>query len=609
MLKFVLIGIGIIATTGIIIWNLWQVVLLRIKFFLQGEEQLQRVAGYADAEVKIEEARSERKKTLISGMVITILLVLMTILYFPITRAVFINNHEHIYVESVIKVTTCVEEGILQYKCHYCDEKYEESIPLIAHEYEETGQQDPTCIQEGAIIYTCKLCRDVKTEAIPLIDHQYAETSHTASTCVEQGTIVYTCEMCKDTYMKTIPVVEHTYVEAERDEPNCSNAGQVIFRCEFCGREKSETLPANEAHQYQYVKECSVKRSFWKNGYDNFVCKICNSQYYQLNRLSWFFVISAVILMAILLVITYLFGYKGDLEDTIKNPILWICAAAIFVLGALHELVCSRQLQELCGSQNYSLKVEGFNWLCGIGLLLIFIILIIALNFSYAIGDDANTLVPHYKQSHIFAVLLGMIVLIAVIYAIFLRKITVYVQTDIKAHLQENDFVQQTQTTLIDSKAVDIAWAEASSERITEGHTIPIADTYDGDLDTCWQDGVDGDGEGEILTYYFEHPCYVVGMDIVNGRVITENKYYENNRIRSMTLYYLRDGDVTATVPLKDIEDVYSREAQYHTLAPDKKDEAYYCDAIKIVVDSVYKGSLYKDLCLTEIRFYERVYK
>ena len=97
-------------------------------------------------------------------------------------------------------------------------------------------------------------------------------------------------------------------------------------------------------------------------------------------------------------------------------------------------------------------------------------------------------------------------------------------------------------------------------------------------------------------------------MDIVNGRVISEEKYYDNNRIATMTLYYFSNGEVTASVEIV-LEDVYRTEPVHYELTEGLMDEKYNCEGIQIVIESIYTGNKYNDLCLTDICFYEGVYE
>lgn len=162
---------------------------------------------------------------------------------------------------------------------------------------------------------------------------------------------------------------------------------------------------------------------------------------------------------------------------------------------------------------------------------------------------------------------------------------------------------------LVTQDTVDVANAEATSELTdSDGFTFSFFYSYDGDVDTCWRDGASEGGVGEVLVYYFDQPRYIVGMDIINGKADSEEEYYHNNRIKSMIIYYFLDGSVTASVVI-DLEDIYNIEPIYYELTDGLFDEAYYCEGVQIVIDSVYAGDEYDDLCLTEMQFYGGIYE
>lgn len=165
-----------------------------------------------------------------------------------------------------------------------------------------------------------------------------------------------------------------------------------------------------------------------------------------------------------------------------------------------------------------------------------------------------------------------------------------------------------TTTTLVTVNPVSVVNAEASSELTGNKHTYFATYSYDGDVNTCWQDGVPGNGSGEVLTYYFDQPRCIVGVDIINGRVDIEEKYYDNNRIERLVVHYLLDGVVKGNAVV-DLDDVYNMEPVYYELTDGVFNEAYYCDSIQVEIESVYEGEKYNDLCLTEIHFYEGIYE
>lgn len=162
--------------------------------------------------------------------------------------------------------------------------------------------------------------------------------------------------------------------------------------------------------------------------------------------------------------------------------------------------------------------------------------------------------------------------------------------------------------TLVTVNPVSVMDAEASSELTVNKYTYFIAYSYDGDVNTSWQDGVPRNGSGEVLTYYFDQPRYIVGVDIINGRVDIEKNYYDNNRIERLVVYYVLDGVVRSNAVV-DLDDVYNMEPVYYELTDGVFNEAYYCDSIQIEIESVYEGEKFNDLCLTEIQFYEGIYE
>lgn len=116
------------------------------------------------------------------------------------------------------------------------------------------------------------------------------------------------------------------------------------------------------------------------------------------------------------------------------------------------------------------------------------------------------------------------------------------------------------------------------------------------DLDdsTCWQDGIPDDvGLGETLTFTFAEPTKLTYIAILNGRNMSEEKYYQNARPSSITVY--TGAGQSATIQL---EDIYN---EYQCFQVDSYSET---DTLTFQIDSVYEGSTYTDDVISEIRFY-----
>ncbi|MCR5322049.1 MAG: hypothetical protein K6E85_02020 [Lachnospiraceae bacterium] len=160
----------------------------------------------------------------------------------------------------------------------------------------------------------------------------------------------------------------------------------------------------------------------------------------------------------------------------------------------------------------------------------------------------------------------------------------------------------------IANAAVQIKETEATSYLTTSKGSWPASNTVDGDTDTCWQDGVNGNGVNEKLTYYLEKPAYIVGMSMVNGRVSSESKYWANGRIAEVTVAFYLGEEKVGTIKNFAISDAFSTTPVEYKFCDELMENAYYCDQIRVKVTGVYDGSKYEDLCLTEIKFFEGIY-
>lgn len=113
----------------------------------------------------------------------------------------------------------------------------------------------------------------------------------------------------------------------------------------------------------------------------------------------------------------------------------------------------------------------------------------------------------------------------------------------------------------------------------------------DGDPATNWQEGEEGNGEGTVLTFRFEEPVEVSGIELLNGNGVSEQKYFANDRPEEITIqmgakkvnYLLNDQFGSQFIGLSSCEET---------------------SEITITIDSVYEGSKYKDTCISDIKFY-----
>lgn len=142
------------------------------------------------------------------------------------------------------------------------------------------------------------------------------------------------------------------------------------------------------------------------------------------------------------------------------------------------------------------------------------------------------------------------------------------------------------------------SYAESSSYlSMDSSNTYGPEYTIDGSNETCWQDGQDGDGIGETLTYYFDSPVTLDKIAVVNGRVNSEDKYYENNRIAEANVYYYLDDENVGEQAIS-FKDVCSSDPS--CFETDKKLE---CNKVVLEITHAFYGTKYQDLCVTEVLF------
>ncbi len=510
-----IIVIGVVAFGAAVIWNPYKDFCNFLRALLEFQGSVKKNAG-------------AMLKKLAKCLVIPLLLFLTIALYLAA-----LNKHKHFYVAAVAKAATCVEEGVLLFKCNFCDAAYEEAIPRIAHKYAETNRRASSCITEGMIVNTCEVCGESYATPMPLAAHTYAETERIDATCIKEGTVISVCGVCGDKKEEVIAKIDHKYEEISRIDATCTAQGMIQYACAYCGGKYDETLPIRE-HQWSqwYIAGESSKTEQDVKSRICFLCKETESTDWEgsdVNRQS---------------------GWENVWMS--KEVLFWIIIAAVLAIGMI---VFFKNKKGVLGAVTLiALGAVGF-W--GIKPIL-------------EKNNGAST-----SQSNPYPL-----------------------------NVERMVYAEGNQPQPAAAKLVNVERAKATS-KLSDEFAIPCS--FDGNWDTCWQDGDKGDGTGEILTYYFDKPSYVGAIGIVNGRVLNEINYKENCRIKDMKMYYFLDGQEMGCISVS-LGDKY-KEWEYCRLPDGVSEQQYRCDEIRIVIQSVYEGTVYNDLCLTEICFYEGLNK
>lgn len=119
----------------------------------------------------------------------------------------------------------------------------------------------------------------------------------------------------------------------------------------------------------------------------------------------------------------------------------------------------------------------------------------------------------------------------------------------------------------------------------------------DGNINTCWAEGVDGPGSGEILeyiTFNVDKPVKISGVRIVNGCCNSKEAYYNNNRVKAVRV---TAGNIDKVYMLKEEFGVY-QDLKFDS--PDIGNGT----PVSITIEFVYLGNKYDDTCIAEFQPY-----
>ncbi len=133
--------------------------------------------------------------------------------------------------------------------------------------------------------------------------------------------------------------------------------------------------------------------------------------------------------------------------------------------------------------------------------------------------------------------------------------------------------------------------AYASSVVAQEGYDNSAMVAVDGLLETSWQEGVDGNGEGQYLEVYLdgEHAIKYLILNLGNWR--SSDWFYDNNRPKSLTIQV---GEYTTTQEFPDGQIEQCIEFSQPVSA----------SKIRLTINSIYEGRDWQDTCIAEVRVY-----
>ena len=147
--------------------------------------------------------------------------------------------------------------------------------------------------------------------------------------------------------------------------------------------------------------------------------------------------------------------------------------------------------------------------------------------------------------------------------------------------------------TLGDSYKLTVNTASATSVIDQEGHNNSPAMMLDGNLETSWQEGVDGPGIGEQATFYLDRVYEVNYLAFNLGNWRTDDYYRQNNR--PQTLKITMNGRETV------VDFLDEKTKQWVAV-----EEGCDTSQITITIEGIYQGSsdVWDDTCIAEVEIY-----
>ena len=140
-------------------------------------------------------------------------------------------------------------------------------------------------------------------------------------------------------------------------------------------------------------------------------------------------------------------------------------------------------------------------------------------------------------------------------------------------------------------KKANVIAANASSTISQEGTSNSPMLLFDGREDTNWQEGVDGYGLYETISFSFDDFYKVKYIGFKLGNWKTDRYYVGNAKPKTMTLIF---GDYVGQV-------TFTGERKVEWVEVNK---AVNANSMNISIDDVYPGTQWEDTCITEIVVY-----
>lgn len=137
-----------------------------------------------------------------------------------------------------------------------------------------------------------------------------------------------------------------------------------------------------------------------------------------------------------------------------------------------------------------------------------------------------------------------------------------------------------------------IAGTNQSSYDNEDGYHHDAAKTVDGDIKSCWAEGVKGLGIGEFIQINFNGTYKVSGLNIWSGHQKSQDLFYKN--ARPVAIRVIGSDGSNQVYPIEDRMGMQ----RVNFISP------INVSNIRIVVEKVARGTKYEDTCIAEVGFF-----
>lgn len=137
----------------------------------------------------------------------------------------------------------------------------------------------------------------------------------------------------------------------------------------------------------------------------------------------------------------------------------------------------------------------------------------------------------------------------------------------------------------------EVTGGAASSTVVQEGYDNSVNMVFDEDVVTSWQEGAEGNGEGEFFSLQLDREYQVKYITLNLGNWRDQQRYDENGVPKTLTIW----------LDEQSFQMEFPHERRQFCLEFSKE-----CSAREIYVriDEVYEGNLWDDTCISEIGIY-----